>query len=671
MQEYTNKLIKESSPYLLQHAHNPVDWVPWSDTVFEQAKRENKLVLVSVGYSACHWCHVMEHECFEDEEVAAIMNKFFINVKVDREERPDVDQVYMSALQIMTQKGGWPLNCITLPDGRPIYGGTYFPKEQWMYVLKSLHDTFTNELDRVEKYAADVHKGISLSEVIQAPASIVPFQEDKLKELVLRWSKGFDLKNGGATHAPKFPLPNNYEFLLDYALNSRDEKSKNQVELTLDKMAMGGIYDQIGGGFSRYSVDMLWKVPHFEKMLYDNGQLVSLYAKAYKTFKKPLYKKVVYQTIEWLERELSDSSGAFYSALDADSEGVEGKFYVWTKDELKNCLQKDFEWVSDYYQVNQMGFWEDGNYILLRHENDIEFANKMNWSVDELEKEVDRINEILLSERSHRIRPGLDDKCLTSWNAIMLKGLCDAYSVFQDDLFLHLAIKNAKWIMDNQLKDSGEIYRSYKNGTSTINGFLEDYAHVIDAFITLYTITGEDNWLNKSKELTDYAISKFFDSKSGMFFFSDKNTELIARKMELMDNVIPSSNSVMARNLYYLGKYFHDDNYTSKAKQMLANVYDGMESYGSNYSNWSILLNHEVYSLYEFVCVGEKSKEFIKELGTEKTQHVLIAHSPSSSNSLPIFNDKKLDESTIFVCTEGTCFQPVKNIDDAIKLVIQ
>ena len=253
----------------------------------------------------------------------------------------------------------------------------------------------------------------------------------------------------------------------------------------------------------------------------------------------------------------------------------------------------------------------------------------------------------------------------------MLKGLCDAYSVFQDDLFLHLAIKNAKWIMDNQLKDSGEIYRSYKNGTSTINGFLEDYAHVIDAFITLYTITGEDNWLNKSKELTDYAISKFFDSKSGMFFFSDKNTELIARKMELMDNVIPSSNSVMARNLYYLGKYFHDDNYTSKAKQMLANVYDGMESYGSNYSNWSILLNHEVYSLYEFVCVGEKSKEFIKELGTEKTQHVLIAHSPSSSNSLPIFNDKKLDESTIFVCTEGTCFQPVKNIDDAIKLVIQ
>ena len=671
MQEYTNKLIKESSPYLLQHAHNPVDWVPWSDTVFEQAKRENKLVLVSVGYSACHWCHVMEHECFEDEEVAAIMNKFFINVKVDREERPDVDQVYMSALQIMTQKGGWPLNCITLPDGRPIYGGTYFPKEQWMYVLKSLHDTFTNELDRVEKYAADVHKGISLSEVIQAPASIVPFQEDKLKELVLRWSKGFDLKNGGATHAPKFPLPNNYEFLLDYALNSRDEKSKNQVELTLDKMAMGGIYDQIGGGFSRYSVDMLWKVPHFEKMLYDNGQLVSLYAKAYKTFKKPLYKKVVYQTIEWLERELSDSSGAFYSALDADSEGVEGKFYVWTKDELKNCLQKDFEWVSDYYQVNQMGFWEDGNYILLRHENDIEFANKMNWSVDELEKEVNRINEILLSERSHRIRPGLDDKCLTSWNAIMLKGLCDAYSVFQDDLFLHLAIKNAKWIMDNQLKDSGEIYRSYKNGTSTINGFLEDYAHVIDAFITLYTITGEDNWLNKSKELTDYAISKFFDSKSGMFFFSDKNTELIARKMELMDNVIPSSNSVMARNLYYLGKYFHDDNYTSKAKQMLANVYDGMESYGSNYSNWSILLNHEVYSLYEFVCVGEKSKEFIKELGTEKTQHVLIAHSPSSSNSLPIFNDKKLDESTIFVCTEGTCFQPVKNIDDAIKLVIQ
>ena len=671
MQEYTNKLIKESSPYLLQHAHNPVNWVPWSDTVFEQAKSENKLVLVSVGYSACHWCHVMEHECFEDEEVAAIMNKFFINVKVDREERPDVDQVYMSALQIMTHKGGWPLNCITLPDGRPIYGGTYFPKEQWMYVLKSLQDTFTNELDRVEKYATDVHRGVSLSEVIQSPAQSVPFEEEKLKELTLRWSKGFDSRNGGPTHAPKFPLPSNYEFLLDYALNTGDKTSLKHVELTLDKMAMGGIYDQIGGGFSRYSVDMLWKVPHFEKMLYDNGQLVSLYAKAYKTFKKPLYKHVVYQTIEWIERELTDKSGAFYSALDADSEGVEGKFYVWTKDELKDCLQNDFDWVSEYYQINQLGFWEDGNYILLRHENDIEFANKMNWSIDKLEQQVNRINELLLSERSHRIRPGLDDKCLTSWNAMMLKGLCDAYAVFQEDLFLHLAINNSKWLIENQLKETQELYRSYKNGTSTIDGFLEDYAHVIDAFIALYTITGEDKWLIESKKLADYAISKFFDTKSGMFFFSDENTELIARKMEIMDNVIPSSNSVMARNLYYLGKYFHNEDFILKAKQMLSNVYDGMESHGSNYSNWALLLNHEVYSLYEFVCVGEKSSEFVKELGTKKTPHVLIAHSSNPSKSLPIFRDKILAKSTIFVCTEGTCLQPVNNIDDAIKMVIQ
>jgi len=671
MQEYTNKLIQETSPYLLQHAHNPVDWVPWSESVFEQAKKENKLVLVSVGYSACHWCHVMEHECFEDEEVAAIMNKFFINVKVDREERPDVDQVYMSAVQLMTRKGGWPLNCITLPDGRPIYGGTYYPKEQWMDVLKSLHQSFTNDFGRVEEYASKVHQGIVQSEVIQSPAPSVPFEEEKLKELSLRWSKMFDLKNGGATYAPKFPIPNNYEFLLDYALNSGDEVSLKHVELTLDKMAMGGIYDQIGGGFSRYSVDMLWKVPHFEKMLYDNGQLVSLFSKAYKTFNKPLYKHVVYQTINWLERELSDSSGAFYSALDADSEGIEGKFYVWKKDELKDCLQNDYDWVCDYYQVNQMGFWEDGNYILLRHENDIEFANKMSWSQEELEQQVNRINELLLSERSHRIRPGLDDKCLTSWNAMMLKGLCDAYSVFQEDLFLHLAIKNAKWMMGNQLKESGELFRSFKNGKSSINGFLEDYAHVIDAYISLYIVTGEDNWLHDSKTLTEYAISKFFDKKSGMFFFSDENTELIARKMEIMDNVIPSSNSVMARNLYYLGKYFHKGDFISKAKQMLLNVYDGMETQGSNYSNWAILLNHEIYSLYEFVCVGEKSADFAKEISTRKAPHLLIAHSKNNNDSLPIFEDKKSDDSTIFICTEGTCLQPVNNIEDAIKMVIQ
>jgi len=670
MEKYTNELIKETSPYLLQHAHNPVNWVSWSDDVFDRAKEENKLVLISVGYSACHWCHVMEHECFEDEEVAALMNKFFINVKVDREERPDVDQVYMTAVQLMTQKGGWPLNCFTLPDGRPVYGGTYFPKEQWMHILKSLHHTYVNDAEKVKEYASNVTKGIIASELIVRPKSTFDFSEEKLKEMTLRWSKSFDSTHGGESKAPKFPLPTNYEFLLDYALNSGDSKIRNHVENSLDCIAMGGIYDQIGGGFARYSVDMLWKVPHFEKMMYDNGQMVSLYTKAYRIFKKPLYKRIVHQTIEWLEREMTDDSGAFYSALDADSEGVEGKFYVWTVQELESTLEKDFNWVRELYEVNQNGHWENGNYVLLRRQSDDDFLKRMNWTQDEFETNLERVNDILLRERSYRIRPGLDDKCLTSWNAMMLKGLCEAYTVFKEDSYLRLAIKNAKWLENNQFREDGGLWRNNKKGTSNIEAFLEDYAHVIDAFMALYSISFDESWLIKAKQLLDYSIKHFGDENSKMFFFTDSDTTLIARKMEVNDNVIPSSNSVMARNLFYLGKYFQDDAYVHRAKIMLANVYDGMEMYGSGYSNWAILLNHQVYSLYELICMDD-SDESVKAIQSAELPKVLLAKRNSNS-TLPIFSgkeDAKMNE--LFVCIEGTCLLPTTDVTEAIKQVIQ
>lgn len=669
MEQYTNALIKETSPYLLQHAHNPVNWVAWSDDIFEQAKRENKLVLVSVGYSACHWCHVMEHECFEDEEVAALMNKFFINVKVDREERPDVDQVYMTAVQIMTQKGGWPLNCFTLPDGRPIYGGTYFPKEQWMHILKSLHHTFTNDHEKVVEYAEDLHEGIIASELISTTAKNVQFAETQLTELIQRWSSSFDSMQGGSSRAPKFMLPSNYSFLLDYALNSGNEKVMPHVELTLDKMALGGIYDQIGGGFSRYSVDLMWKVPHFEKMLYDNGQLLSLYAEGFKSFEKPLYKRTIYQTVEWMEREMLNDNGAFYSALDADSEGVEGKFYVWTESELEVILEDDFSWVSDLYQVSQRGFWEDGNYILLRHESDEEFMQKMDWSLDTLEANIKRINEVLLNKRSERIRPGLDDKCLTSWNAMALKGLCDAYGVFKEESFLYLALKNAKWIVENQMRPDGGLWRNHKNGTSNIEGFLEDYAHVISAFISLYEVTLDEEWLTKANALTQFSLEHFADKESSMFFFTDANTSLIARKMEVNDNVIPSSNSVMARNLFYLSKYYYNKEYEAQATQMLANVYDGMEMYGSGYSNWAILLNHMVFGFYEFVVVGGNAETKYADLLTRKLPKVLFACSKTES-SLSIFQDKPIvEEALIHLCTSGTCFMPTEEVDKAIKVI--
>lgn len=667
MEKYTNALIGESSPYLLQHAHNPVNWVAWSDSVFEQAKKENKLVLVSVGYSACHWCHVMEHESFEDEEVAAIMNKHFICVKVDREERPDVDQVYMTAVQLMTQSGGWPLNCFTLPDGRPIYGGTYFPKEQWMHILKSLKYTVDNDLDKVLEYAENLTDGVRRSELVTAAAEDTLFESSVLKELIQRWSRSFDRENGGESRAPKFPLPSNLEFLLNYALLENDEKVLQHVEKTLDCMALGGIYDQIGGGFSRYSVDMLWKVPHFEKMLYDNGQLLTVYARAYAKFKKPLYKRIVDQTIEWMSREMSDPSGAFYAALDADSEGEEGKFYVWTAAELEETLGRHFVWARQVFEINQNGHWEDGNYILLRRKSDAALCNELNTTQDEFETHLERVNELLLSERSHRVRPGLDDKCLTSWNAMALKGLCEAYAVFGDAGMLHMALKNARWILGQW--DGKILWRSTKNGQKSIEGFLEDYAHAIDAWIALYQITFDLTWLNHAKELLESTIQKFGDDTSKMFYFTNENSSLIARKMEINDNVIPSSNSVMARNLYYLGKYFHEASWLDRARIMFANVYEGMENYGSGYSNWGMILLHEIYGLAELVAMPEA--EGIQAIRKEGLPFALLAKT-HADEALPMSANKVgADPKQFFVCFEGTCLLPTNDLQTAISQIIQ
>jgi len=616
-----------------------VNWVSWSDEVFERAKKENKLILVSIGYSACHWCHVMEHESFENEEVAHLMNKHFINIKVDREERPDVDQVYMTAVQLMTQKGGWPLNCFTLPDGRPVYGGTYFPKDQWMHILRSLEHTYTNDPDKVEEYAVALHEGVNKSDLIEEPKSIEPFSEEKLHELVLRWSHNFDSREGGDSRAPKFPLPNNYDFLLHYGVQFENEKVLKHVELTLDKMAMGGIYDQIGGGFSRYSVDMLWKVPHFEKMLYDNGQLLGLYSDAYKYFEKPLYKRIVSQTINWLQREMHSKDGGFYSALDADSEGEEGKFYCWEPKELKKILGKDYEWVKEFYNLNKMGNWEEGKYILLRNENDKSFAARMNWSEAEFEHKIAEINQKLLDERSHRVRPGTDDKCLSSWNAMTLKGLCKAYAAFSSEEYLHLALKNARWIVKNQISQDGKLFRNHKNGKSSIEGFLEDYAHVIDAFIQLYHVTFDTKWMEHANNLMQVALVNFHDEKSKMFFFTASSTKLIARKMELNDNVIPASNSVMAINLYKLGHFYHNEEFISIARQMLTNMYDGMEMYGSAYTNWAELLLLELNKYEEIAIVGDDALQMNIELQKSYLPNALF--SGGNDLSIPCLSDKE------------------------------
>lgn len=657
---YTNDLINESSPYLLQHAHNPVNWMAWGDVAFEKAKKEDKLVLVSIGYSSCHWCHVMEHESFENEEVAKIMNDYFVCIKVDREERPDVDQVYMTAVQLMTGSGGWPLNCFTLPDGRPIYGGTYFPKNEWVKTLENLNLTYTKDKQRIITYAENLTKGVQESELIESAAAPSDFTIDKLDELAVIWKRDFDFKDGGMNRSPKFPIPNNYDYLMQYAFLTGDSIIMNQVDLTLQKMANGGIYDQIGGGFARYSTDMKWKAPHFEKMLYDNGQLVSLYTLAYQRTKNPLYKNVVYQTLEWVYREMTTKDGAFYSALDADSEGEEGKFYVWTKEELKQILtDEEFDLVKDYYEINPKGLWE-GNYILLRDGSDQFDEN--------IDTKMKIINKKLLTERENRIKPGLDDKSLTAWNAMMLKGYADAYAVFNEPLFLQAALKNAKWLLKKQTKKDGGLYHTYKNGNSKINGFLDDYAFVIDAYLTLYEVTFNEDWLVEAQKLTDYAIQHFEDTKSGMFYYtSNSSSALIARKMEINDNVIPASNSQMANVLFKLGTIINNSSYIEKSKQMLANVYDKMYTYPSGYSNWAILTLKMTKPYYEIAITGKEWKVKLHEINQTYLPNKLVMGGEKSD--LELLNGKFLDKTTIFVCKQGACQLPVTEIDDAVSQI--
>ncbi len=667
--KYSNELIKESSPYLLQHAHNPVNWVAWSKEAFELAEREKKLVLISVGYSSCHWCHVMEKESFESEEVAEYMNAHFVCIKVDREERPDVDQLYMNAVQLMTQRGGWPLNCFALPDGRPIYGGTYFPTDQWMNVLKSLVYTMQNDPNKVEEYAQTLKEGIEQSELIEVRSDQKIFDEERLHELVTRWKHQFDDENGGPNRAPKFPLPNNYRFLLRYAMKYDDQRVKQHTLLTLDKMAHGGIFDQLGGGFSRYSVDMIWKVPHFEKMLYDNAQLLSLYADAYKITKNEEYAFLLKQSINWLKREMRSDSGSFYSALDADSEGVEGKYYVWTSEELKKVLGKDFSWFAELFEIDEDGLWEEDSNILLRHQSYTNFAKNKALSPDEFSTKLDEVFEKLLSVRLKRIPPGLDDKSLTSWNAMLISGLIDAYGATLDEEYLNLAKECALWIKNHQLQGDFRLWHTYKNGKSTINGFLEDYAFVISAWISLYSATFEEQWIIEAEQMMAQTILRFEDPKSGMFFFTEADSELIVRKMEINDNVIPSTNSQMANNLFVLGKYFAREKWIAKSKQMLANVYDGMENYGSGYSNWAWLLMNFTSPFYETVISGENWKQNLATWQNNYFPESIIAG--GGKEGLLEMTKGKLfpDKDLWYVCVNKTCQSPTNDFKEAYKTI--
>jgi uncharacterized protein YyaL (SSP411 family) len=673
--KYTNDLVNETSPYLLQHAHNPVNWNPWNAKTLAEAKSENKLMLISVGYAACHWCHVMEHESFEDTLVAQVMNKNFINIKVDREERPDVDQVYMNAVQLMTGSGGWPLNVIALPDGRPVWGGTYFNKEQWMSALEQVSKLYIENPGKLHEYADKLEQGIKALDVVTLNNDEPFFEKSFIENTIKSWTTQFDKNQGGMNQAPKFMMPNNYQFLLREAYQNNDLELQNFVNLTLTKMAYGGVFDQIGGGFSRYSVDAKWHVPHFEKMLYDNGQLVSLYSDAYLITKNELYKNIVTETLEYVKRDMTAKNGAFYSSLDADSNTAEGEleegaFYVWTKEELKSLLTNDFDLFSDYYNINNYGFWEHDNYVLIRKDDDEKIIKTHNISRSVLKEKKSEWKKILLEARNKRAKPRLDDKTLTSWNAIMLKGYVDAYRVFDNTDYLTSAEKNADFIVNNQLREDGGLNHNYKNGKSNINGYLEDYASTINAFIGLYENTLNEKWLNTARDLANYTFDHFYDETSKMFYFtSNDDKSLVSRSIEYRDNVIPASNSIMAKNLFKLSHYFDNDHFRKTAVTMLNNVKPEMQEYPSGYSNWFDLMLNYSSPFYEVAIVGKDAKQKISELNKTYIPNKLIAGS-TSDNNMPLLENRFVpDETYIYVCVNKACKIPVSQVTKAIKLL--
>ncbi len=672
MEKFKNHLASETSPYLLQHAHNPVNWFAWNSEALAKAKKENKLVLISIGYSSCHWCHVMEKESFENEEVAEIMNHHYINVKVDREERPDIDQIYMNAVQLMTGAGGWPLNCVALPDGRPVWGGTYFKKEEWSNILHQIGDLYQKNPEKVIEYAEKLTEGIQQSGLITLNTEKPFFTKEYLNETVKKWSIYFDEVLGGFNKAPKFPMPNNYHFLLRHAYQNNDKSLLKYVNTTLTKIALGGIFDHVGGGFSRYSVDTKWHIPHFEKMLYDNGQLVSLFSDAFLITKNQLYKETVYDTLQFIERELSDRSGGFYTAIDADSlnaknELEEGAFYVWKKVELQTVLKEDFELFSEYYNINSYGFWEHNNYHLIKNSTDEDFAKKYNITISELKSSILKWKSILLKERTKRAYPRLDDKILTSWNGIMLKGYVDAYRVFNDAHFLEIALKNAHFLELKMLKEDGTLYRNFKNGKVSINGYLEDYGMVIDAFISLYEVTLDEKWLMLSKNLTDTCFDYFFNTSTSMFYFtSNKDLELITRKTETEDNVMPSSNSMMAKNLFKLSHYFENEYYLKTNKQMLNNMTSTIQNFGSAYSNWLDAYSNFTDNYFEVAICGANAKEKLLEIHKEYIPNKLICGSVAKSN-LPLLKNRFMKGKTlVYVCKNKTCNLPTENTEEAI-----
>jgi len=671
MKSNLNRLANANSPYLRQHADNPVDWYPWGEEALAKAKNENKPLIISIGYAACHWCHVMAHESFLDSDVASFMNEHFVSIKIDREERPDIDQIYMEAVQHITGGGGWPLHAFTLPDGRPFHGGTYFPRPQWLDLLKRIHSVYEHRFVELEIQANTLTSAIQTNLFTIPPAADNNhFSREQYESLIDGWETLMDDKEGGFTQAPKFPMPVVWEFLLQYFYITGNGSALHFVNNTLAAMAKGGIYDQAGGGFARYSTDKFWRVPHFEKMLYDNAQLISLYAQAFLVTNQVEFAGIVRESIAFCERELMNAEGAFYSSLDADSEGVESKFYTFTAKEFKESLDPEIALLmAKFYQVTDEGNWEHGRNILWRKRTHAEFALQNNLSGESFERILKKTHDSLMAIRAERIRPSTDEKIITAWNALMIKAYIDAFHALGTSSYLDSAIRIAHFIEKHLFTNEGNLLRSYRDGNAMIPAFLDDYSLLAKSLIRLYETTFDIHWLELSHDLTRFALAHFSDSESGLFYYtSDLSENLIARKHEIPDTVIPSSNSVMAHVLIKLGHFYDNPSYLSRASALLQQVMHAEATHNPYYAHYAMTIGLVAHPVHEIAIVGEKAQE--KSIILQRHYLPTSLFLGGETENLPLLKGKGIPGATkIYVCRDKTCSLPVEDVESALNLI--
>ena len=674
--KYSNRLINETSPYLLQHAHNPVDWYPWGEEAFEAARAADKPILVSIGYSACHWCHVMEHESFEDEKIAALMNENFINIKVDMEERPDVDQIYMNFVQLTTGRGGWPMNVFLTPDKRPFFGGTYFPPASrynmpsWPQILTSIADAYANRREELETSANEIVG--ELRRLTIAEMSTESLSTGLLDTAFTSYSRTFDAVNGGFGGAPKFPPAMSLEFLLRYHHRTGNDMALQMVRYTCEKMARGGIYDQLGGGFHRYSVDSIWLVPHFEKMLYDNAQLVRVYLHLYQVTGEESFKRTAEETLDYVLREMTDPSGGFYSSQDADSEGVEGKFFVWRPDEIKEILGDEHAAVLNaYFDVTVHGNFEETN--ILNIKRDLEnVASELGLSEEQFRQIVDQGKQKLFEEREHRVKPHRDEKVLTAWNGLMLSAFADAAAILGEERYFEAARRNADFLL-SELQSDGRILRTWKEGTAKLNGYIEDYANLADGLLRLFEVSGEINYFREARRLADHMIAEFWDDESGGFYFtSNDHEELIVRNKDYYDNATPSGNSVAADVFLKLARISGDDRYERFGVSVLKMAAGKIRQYPQGFGRALSALEFYLSEKKEIVIIGSKDDGITKRVFERYLPNavIVISNEPSESDLPLLQNRGPVDgKPAAYVCENYVCARPVTTPEELLSLV--